>query len=186
MKYNPQIHHRQSMRLKGYDYSKAGLYFITICTHNGINLYGNIENEKMILNNAGNIANDCWIEIPKHFPNAVLHNYVIMPNHVHGIIELIDKNGCGNIDNAGIQNFETLQNPQPQQNQFQKIIPRSVGSIIRGFKIGVTKWFRNNTDIHTVWQHNFHERIIRSHDDYKRIKQYIIDNPKNLLKDKLK
>ena len=86
MTYNPNIHHRKSIRLKGYDYTQAGLYFITICCQNRECLFGNIINGEMILNDAGNIANECWLAIPNHFPNVVLHEFVIMPNHIHGII----------------------------------------------------------------------------------------------------
>jgi hypothetical protein len=88
MTYNPQKHHRRSIRLKGYDYSQAGLYFITMVTKNRACLFGKIENGAMILNDAGNIAHDCWLEIPNHFPNVILHEHIIMPNHIHGIIEL--------------------------------------------------------------------------------------------------
>src|SRR5680860_329627 len=88
--YNPNIHHRKSIRLQGYDYAQAGLYFITICTYNKEHLFGEIEIGKngfpeMNLNYAGNMATDCWLEIPKHFPNTVLHEYIIMPNHIHAV-----------------------------------------------------------------------------------------------------
>src|SRR5471030_188022 len=98
VKYNPAIHHRRSIRLKGYDYSQNGLYFITICTYNRECLFGEIIDKKMILNDAGKIANECWVKIPEHFPAAVLHEHVVMPNHVHGIIELANV--------VGVQNFE--------------------------------------------------------------------------------
>jgi len=170
-KYNPKIHHRKSIRLKGFDYSKAGLYFISICCQDRICRFGKIENGKMILNVEGNIANQCWLEIPKHYPNAILHEQIVMPNHIHGIIELADV--------VGVQNFEPQhQNFEPQQeNKFQKIIPRSIGSIIRGYKIGVTKWYRSNTDIENVWQRNFYENIIRNEHAYQKISEYIINNP---------
>jgi len=183
-KYNPAIHHRRSIRLKGYDYSQNGLYFKTICTYNRECLFGEIIDKKMILNDAGKIANECWLKIPQHFPDAVLHQHVIMPNHVHGIIELAgavagdgiagDQTVWGQ-NTVGVQNFEPLQSPP--QNQFQHIIPRSIGSIVRGYKIGVTKFFRNNTDIYHVWQRNYHEHIIRSEQSYWRISEYIINNP---------
>jgi REP element-mobilizing transposase RayT len=89
MPYNPQIHHRRSIRLKGYDYSQAGLYFITICTQNRECLFGEIRSPEMILNDAGNIANECWLVIPNHFPNVVLHEFIVMPNHIHGIVEYV-------------------------------------------------------------------------------------------------
>jgi putative transposase len=178
MKYNPEIHHRRSYRLQQYDYSRAGLYFITICTQARKCLFGIIKDGKMILNDAGKIANECWLKIPEHFPNAVLHEYIVMPNHVHGIIELTKDE----LPNA------------PQYNEFQKIIPRSIGSIVRGYKIGVTKWFHNNTvrvenfqPLHQVqnfeplqiWQRNYYERIIRNEQSYQNISDYIIDNPSN-------
>jgi REP element-mobilizing transposase RayT len=121
---------------------------------------------KMILDYAGEFANECWLQIPEHFPNVILHEHNLMPNHIHGIIEL--KN-----TSAGVQNFE------PRRNEYQKIIPHSIGSIVRGFKIGVTKWFRNNTDIEDVWQRNYYEHIIRNEHSYEQIADYIIENPNN-------
>ncbi|HBE41561.1 MAG TPA: hypothetical protein DDW27_10235 [Bacteroidales bacterium] len=197
--YNPNIHHRRSIRLKGYDYSKAGLYFITICIRDRKCLFGEIvvgvqnpgsihQHPRMVLNDAGKIADNCWLEIPKHFPNVVLHEYIIMPNHVHGIIELI-KPGlqCESVGNVGVQNFEPLH--QSPKNEYQKIIPHSIGSIVRGFKIGVTKWFRHNTvgiqnfETRSLWQHNYYEHIIRDEKSYHRITEYIINNPGNWKKD---
>jgi len=187
--YNPNIHHRHSIRLSGYDYSQEGLYFITICVQDRKCLFGKIvgvENlqPKMILNDAGKIADNCWLEIPEHFPNAVLHEHIVMPNHIHGIIELI-KSGSHNDSesNNGVQIFE------PRRNQFQKIIPHSIGSIVRGYKIGVTKWFRNNTVVvqnfepQPIWQRNYYEHIIRDEKSYQRISEYIINNPKNWKED---
>ena len=119
---------RRSIRLQGYDYSQEGLYFVTMCCYKRMHLFGEITGGKLILNEAGKFANQCWIEIPNHFPNAVLHEYIIMPNHVHGIIELVgaaaaEAAGAG----AGAENFLPLlpqpsPPPQPsrQKNEFQK------------------------------------------------------------------
>ncbi len=210
--YNPKIHHRRTIRLQGYDYSRAGLYFITICCENREHRFGKIENNEMILNDAGKIAEECWLEIPNHFPNAILHEHIIMPNHIHGIIQLKTDN-IGGVQNAGVQNFEPLQQNippipvgvenfqplprngewienigiqhfEPQRNKFQKIIPRSIGSIVRGYKIGVTKWYRNNGDIEKIWQRNFHEHIIRDEKSYRHISNYIINNPAKWRDDK--
>ncbi|GAB5047449.1 hypothetical protein TdN_18410 [Thermodesulfovibrio sp. TK110] len=93
----------------------------------------------MVLNDTGQIAQKCWLEIPDHYPNMILDEFVIMPNHIHGIIFINNKK-----TNVGVQNFE------PLQNRYQKIIPKSIGSIIRGFKIGVTKLFRQNTDLYDI------------------------------------
>lgn len=112
-KYNPNIHHRRSIRLKGYDYAQAGLYFITICCQNRACLFGDVVDGKMILNDAGKIANDCWLEIPNHFPNEVLHEYIVMPNHIHGIIEFVGANNYSPHntdvnDNYGTKNISPL------------------------------------------------------------------------------
>lgn len=209
LQYNPKIHHRRSIRLNGYDYSQAGLYFITICCENREHRFGKIENNEMILNDAGAIAEKCWLEIPNHFPNAILHEHIIMPNHIHGIIQL-KTDDVVRVENlqphhtepqrntpspipVGVENFQPLQqnttplvrvqntgvqNFEPQRrNEFQKIIPRSIGSIVRGYKIGVTKWYRNNGDIDKIWQRNFHEHIIRDEKSYRNISNYIINNP---------
>ena len=89
MPYNPQIHHRKSIRLKGYDYAQAGLYFITICCQNHISYFGHIQNGEMILNDAGNMIETEWINLKNRFPNIGLHEFVTMPNHFHGILEIV-------------------------------------------------------------------------------------------------
>jgi len=165
-KYNPKIHHRQSIRLKEYDYSQEGFYFITICTNHYVCLFGKIYDGKMVLNNAGNIAEECWLDIPKHYPNTILREYVIMPNHVHWIIEIVA--------HVGANNYSPLQNGTS----------KTIGAIVRGFKIGVTKWFRKNTNVHTVWQRNYYEHIIRNEQSYYKISEYIINNPSHWLTDK--
>ena len=188
-KYNPDIHHRKSIRLKGYDYSQAGLYFITICCQDRIWRFGEIvavENSqaKMILNGAGIIANECWLEIPEHFPNAKLHEHIVMPNHVHGIIEL--SVGVQNIEPSSSSKDLRAQNiePLPQRNKFQKIIPGSIGSIIRGYKIGVTLGVKNIFPGEKLWQRNFYEHIIRNEKAYQTISNYIVNNPAKWYEDK--
>lgn len=166
MKYNAKEHKRKSIRLKGYDYSQTGAYFVTVCAHNHELLFGHIAEERMILNDAGKFANKCWLEIPEHFPHVTLDKFIVMPNHIHGII-IIDT-----MNDVGVQNVEPLR----KQNKYQQIIPKSIGSIIRGFKIGVTKWFRSNTNIYNVWQRNYYEHIIRNEDGLNRIREYIINN----------
>ena len=102
--------------------------------------FGFIANAMMHLNETGGIAQKCWMEIPIHYPNVVLHHFIVMPDHIHGIIELVR---VQNFVAVGVQNFEPLQY-EHHHHEYQKIIPWSVGSIIRGYKIGVTKWFREN------------------------------------------
>jgi putative transposase len=90
MKFDPQKYHRRSIRLKGYDYAQAGAYFITIVTYQRDRLFGDIANERMRLNQFGQIADECWQAIPEHFSNVELGTYLVMPNHVHGIIVIHD------------------------------------------------------------------------------------------------
>ena len=94
-RYNPDFHHRRSIRLKGYDYSLEGLYFITICCQNRICRFGTIENGKMILNEYGIIAHNEWVNTPKIRPNVELGEFIIMPNHIHGIIAITDRPPIG-------------------------------------------------------------------------------------------
>lgn len=162
--YNPKIHHRQSMRLKDYDYSTNGYYFITICTKNKIECFGKITNGKMELSEIGKIANQCWLEIPEHFPNTKLDEYIIMPNHLHGI--LIIENDPAFVGN---KNFCSL--------PWQTKLSRSLSSIIRGFKIGVTKWCRNNNHKEFQWQKSFYDHIIRNEESLDNIREYIRNNP---------
>ena len=193
MQYNPNIHHRKSIRLKGYDYSQEGKYFITICVQDRKCLFGEIVDGEIMLNDAGRIANECWLNIPEHFPHAVLHQHVVMPNHIHGIIELFAANMVVGANNdspemqpgganmvVGANNYSPLRTPQPTP---QPLPPRSpsktIGSIVRGYKIGVAKWFRIHSDIDKIWQRNYWEHIIRDDQSFQRISEYIINNPKN-------
>lgn len=203
MKFNPDHHHRISIRLQGYDYTRAGLYFITLCCHDRAHLFGEVSNSKMNLNDAGKIAEVCWKAIPNHFPEVVIHEYVIMPNHIHGIIEISGgtENGPSveaenlppraNIDSpqrippvtdVGAENLPP-RNPTPQRIPF-KSPSKTIGSIIRGFKIGVTKWVRENSEVQKVWQRDYYEHIIRNEKSYQIISAYILNNPGNWVEDK--
>ena len=95
MKFDPQIHHRRSIRLPGYDYSRPGAYFITIVTQGRATLFGGISNGAMQLSQRGQIAAECWRAIPNHFPNVEMGAFVVMPNHVHGIVILREYLGRG-------------------------------------------------------------------------------------------
>ncbi|OWP83463.1 hypothetical protein BWK59_10365 [Flavobacterium davisii] len=121
MPYNPNIHHRKSIRLKGYDYAQAGLYFITLCCQDRASLFGHIENGKMILNSFGEIALAEWYHTEQVRDNCVIHESVVMPNHMHGIIEITHKKGTE--DEIG-----KFQSPS-----------QTIGSIIRGYKIATIK-----------------------------------------------
>lgn len=177
-------HNRKSIRLQGYDYSQPGYYFITICTGKHAEpLFGEIKKQQMILNEYGNHAQQCWGAIPQHFPNVIIDEHIIMPDHVHGIVRIVDHTNTVGVQNVGVQNVEPLQNDTRQnkhQNQFQHIIPHSIGSIIRGFKIGVTKLIRRQQPGMVVWQRGYYEHIIRNEKSLFNIRNYIRNNPRNI------
>jgi len=167
----------KSIRLPKWDYASDGMYFITICIRNGEMPFGNILNGEMQLSKLGQAAQKCWLEIPKHFPFVQLDEFVIMSNHMHGIIE-INKNN----KNVETQNFASL---HPHGHNFNKFGPQSknLASIVRGFKIGVTKWCRQNNHADFCWQRNYHDHIIRNEHNLNRIRQYIKNNPAKWDKD---
>jgi REP element-mobilizing transposase RayT len=193
MTYDPQRHHRRSIRLQGYDYTQPGAYFVTLVTYNRACLFGDIVDGEMRLNDAGRIAEQCWLDIPSHFLDVELDAFVIMPNHVHGILRIVGETvtvGAQNVSSAGAvgaKNFSPLPpSPPPSQlpsppnaDSFPHGTSRTIGSVVRGFKIGVTKWFRQNTAIYTVWQRNYYEHIIRSDRELEHIRAYIESNPQH-------
>jgi len=143
----------------------------------------------MILNHDGICVQQCWDEIPKHYPNVELDAFIIMPNHIHGII--IIKNpetvvGANNHspNNVGANNYspqQTIHSPQQYPNppqQRPRGTSKTVGAIVRGFKIGVTKLLREKYK-GDIWQRNYWEHIVRTEADLNRIRKYIINNPNN-------
>ena len=171
---------RRSIRLKGYDYSSDGAYFVTICTEYSKFDFGIIINSKMKFTRIGEIAKQYWQKIPEHFKNIKLDEFTVMPNHVHGIIVIGNHGRVNNVgvrgkNNVGVRNFEPLQ----QKNKYQQIIPKSLGSIIRAYKAAVTMWCNKNNANYFKWQRNYYERIIRNNQELNRIRNYIINNPKN-------
>ena len=189
--FTSQLPQRKSIRLKGYNYSQAGFYFITIVTQNRENLFGEIKNGKMILNDAGQMAKKYWFEIPNHFPNTQLHEYIVMPNHIHGIIEItiVGANNHSPEFNANnhscilrANNYSPLQSPQPVRSPFRSP-SKTIGSIIRGYKIGVTKHAKQIAN-NWGWQSRYHDHIIRNIVSFDKIRNYIINNPQKWANDK--
>jgi len=161
-------------RLPNWDYSDNGYYFITICTKDKEEYFGEIIDNKMQLSEIGVIVGKYWFEIPNHFPHVELDEFVVMPNHMHGII--IIKN---NVPHVETQNFASLKQVKQIKPQ-NKFGPQSknLASIIRGYKIGVKK-YATIYKINFFWQSRFYDHIIRNEKEFCRIKQYIKDNPKN-------
>ena len=185
MPYDPNIHRRKSIRLKGYDYSQAGMYFITLCVQDRLCLFGEVGNGEMILNDAGRVANACWLNIPEHFPSTVLHEHIVMPNHVHGIIEFVGANHHSPENRSPEPRANNdLCEPRANNHSPLRSPSKTIGSVVRGYKIGVVKWFRLNGNLGNIWQRNYHEHIIRNEQSYYRISEYILNNPKNWDNDK--
>ena len=164
---------KKQYRRKGYDYSQDGYYFVTICAKNREIFFGDIAGEKMILSEIGQIADKFWQEIPIHFPFVKLDEYIVMPNHVHGIIQ---------IDNDTTR-VGTGQCPVPTVvnnggSKFGRVTPKSLSSIIGSYKSIVTKTTNLQIpDSGFAWQSLFHDRIIRNENELNCIRQYITDNP---------
>ena len=181
-------------RLKSWDYGWNGAYFVTICTQNRESFFGRISNQKMIFSDIGNIANQCWNDIPNYYPFVRLGEFIVMPNHVHGII-IIDKpvktqhlasqNDVGNNKTPEAQSIAPVQQNKSRQIPQNQFGPQSnnLASIVRGFKIGVTKRARKiRSDF--KWLPRYHDHIIRDKESYHRISEYIRNNPANWSEDK--
>lgn len=153
-KFDPQKHHRRSIRLKGYDYASAGAYYVTIVAWQRECLFGEVVNGEMILSTFGLVAKQQWEKLPKRFPNIELGTHMIMPNHMHGILEII--NGRGTAGNRNGLDGESSRRA-PTQERFQKPVMGSIPTIIRSYKSAVS--YRINlmrgTEGVPVWQRNY-------------------------------
>lgn len=193
----------ESSRFKYWNYGANGYYFVTICTKNRERFFGQIKNGKMMLSEIGVVAEQCWRDIPSHFPFVWLDQWVVMPDHVHGII-IIDKTKMPikkttapakkqSFANVETQNLASLypvvdlqgytDSPplrRARSYKSNKFGPQSqnVASINRGFKIGVKKWAVIN-NVHFQWQPRYHDWIIRDENVLHRIRNYIVNNPSN-------
>jgi REP element-mobilizing transposase RayT len=151
---------RRLPRLKDFDYSKDGAYFITICTANRENIFGKIRDDKMILNESGQVAEKCWREAAEHFPDLKSDEFVVMPNHLHGIVwignEVGNRHACSSNKKSNLS------------------------TIIGSFKSAATKIIRQqNSDVYLLWQKSFYDRVIRDNEELNRIRDYIWQNPQN-------
>jgi putative transposase len=162
-----------SARIKGHDYTRPGAYFITICTFERIGFFGNVVNAEIQLNTYGDIAYSCWQQIPEHFPGVLEAPFVVMPNHIHGIIII------SNRSRTPASVVETRHAVSKNIETFQKPVARSLPTIIRSYKSSVTRELNALNEFLpvTVWQRNYFERIIRNKSDFNRAMDYIKFNP---------
>lgn len=185
MEHPSKIHDRKSIRLKGYDYTKAAGYFITICTKDRKPFFGKIINKEMVLNDFGKLAHQQWQMLPTRFTRAELGVFRIMPDHMHGIIVLRDLVGetlaVAPIDQGqmSVATSGMGVNPTPTNTQ-------TVGEIVGAYKsltandcLQIFKHLYPGKIMGKLWQRNYYEKIIRNNDAYDRITAYIIENPKN-------
>ena len=166
MKFDPEIRHRHSVRLKGYDYSQAGAYFVTIVARQREVLFGGIVNREMVLNELGEIFRDEWEKTTIVRPNVELGEYIVKPNHFHGILVFVD-----DVEGA-------TRRVAPTKTTLQS---GSLGAVMAQFKSIVTKRINRLRNVMglPVWQRNYYEHIIRNHEDYLSKSNYIMDNPLN-------
>lgn len=202
MSYNPEKHHRRSIRLKGYDYTQVGAYYFTICCHQRRCLLGEIKDSVMHLNLVGATVKAVWESLPRHFPLIELDAFVVMPNHVHGIIVITDNpsncnpnlNSKPNVNCRGeafvpgcndtSQQFSST-NASPFPGCNDTSLPRgtqsgSIGAILQNFKSVATRRVNRVTrNSGTLWQRNYHEEIIRNEKALENIRRYIVENPQS-------
>lgn len=170
MNYDPQKHHRRSIRLKGYDYSQSGVYFVTVVSRNRELIFGEIVNDAMRLNQYGQYVAEWWTDIPRHFAHVDIDEFIIMPNHIHGIILIAD---------AGDQSVGAG-SPRPVPSRPDSGAHRpALGQIVAYFKYQSTKQINATRDMPgaIVWQRNYYEHIVRNETSLDRIRQYVENNP---------
>lgn len=178
MRYNPNIHHRRSIRLKGYDYSQVGLYFVTMCVQNRACFFGKVIDGEMILNDAGKMIEKWCAELSNKFSDIVVDTYVIMPNHFHMIIANVGDTVGANL----------CVRPEKLDEHTNDVLGEHIGSPLRV----VVQWLKTMTTNEYIrgvktldwqpfdkklWQRNYWEHIIRNEQSYQHIADYIINNP---------
>ena len=188
MRFNPDSHHRQSIRLRHFDYAQGGAYFITICCHDRLPLFGSVVNGEMALNEAGDMIKKWWYELPQKFAGTQLDEFVVMPNHFHGIIHIVGADlrvrpvhsrhmhpDCGADDKKSGAHAGA-----PLHSMIQWFKTMSTNEYIRG--VNQKGWPAFNGKL---WQRNFYERIVRSEAELKSIREYIVNNPAQWILDEM-
>jgi putative transposase len=160
----------KKIRLRNYDYRQPGKYFVTIVAKQREKFFGEVKNKEMKLSEIGVMADRFWKEIPIHFTHARIHEFVVMPEHIHGIIEIVNPSDIPTTN---------------QQRQFGPLDRGSLSMIINQFKAAVSRWCKKNGYINFCWQYRFNDHIIRDQKEFFAIRNYIKNNPINYLNDEL-
>ena len=189
MTYDPAQHHRRSIRLQGHDYAQPGAYFVTICTQNHEYLFGDIADGEMVLNEAGQMVRGMWDELPLYYPGIETDAFIVMPNHIHGIIT-IRLPEAGSPLSPGLRACPPLHppgHPPPPAGQPQGVAPTTIMSlpdVVHRFKTLTTKRYTDAVKHGgwkpfpgRLWQRNYWEHIVRTERELHRIREYIVNNP---------
>jgi putative transposase len=180
MKFDPERHHRRSVRLKRYDYTGGNVYFVTICAYQKECLFGTIDKGEINLNTAGECVRKAWLGTADKRTNIRLDDFVIMPNHFHGILWLLRRGtACRAHEIHDEVNILGAASRAPTFEQFGKPVHDSLPTIIRSFKSAATKLINEsrNTPGSPIWQRNYYEHVIRSHKELRQTSEYIRSNP---------
>jgi putative transposase len=157
--YNSEKHHRRSIRLTGYNYSQSGIYFVTICTRNRESLFGVLIDDAVRLNDSGRLASVVWKELPSRFPTVSLDCFVVMPNHIHGIITV----GAQFIAPDSVQFIAPASAPHNHVGIAQEGAMNrapTLGEIIRTYKAASTRMIRQTANLEFAWQRNYYEHVV--------------------------
>lgn len=178
MGYDIEKHHRRSIRMKGYDYSLPGAYFVTLLSHRRACLFGEIEKGQIYQSDIGMLVIECWLRIPANFNNTRLDEFVLVPNHLHGIIIIDETYGKGEAFAETIPGMGDTKSANASPQQPKGTQPGSLGAIIQNFKSVSTRMVNKRyfESGNKLWQRNYHERIIRNDRELNAIRQYIRDN----------
>lgn len=187
---NPsQTRQRKQLRLKGYDYSQCGSYYITICTQNRSCLFGDVRYGEIVLNDYGKIVQNEWCKTGEIRENIFVEDFIVMPNHIHGIIRVDDDATkghmqCGNRGDGDVKNGHMQ--CAPTGNSFGGSVSNSISTIVKLFKSTTTRQIKQirNASKSSIWQRGFYDHIIRDEDDLNRIREYIFTNPAKWEEDK--
>lgn len=183
MTYDPDIHHRRSIRLPGYDYSRVGVYYVTVCTHRRECLFGEVMDGEMHLSEAGEAVADEWVKSAQIRREIELDTWVVMPNHFHGIVVISEPVGDQSEGDRPVAPTDDM--PAETRDRKPGPRPKSLSALMAGFKAAVT--IRVNALRATpgvpVWQRNYYERIIRNERELDAVRRYIANNPARWFED---
>ncbi|HDR16333.1 MAG TPA: hypothetical protein ENN79_12780 [Desulfobacteraceae bacterium] len=204
MRYNFDVHHRRSIRLEDYDYSQSGMYFVTVCMQNRECFLGEIIDEQMVLKDAGRMVESVWGELQVRFNHIQLGQFVVMPNHIHGIFVLhgrgepcvrphasVEQTSVGNRSgepcvrpHASVEQTSVGNRSGEHKVRPYGTLPDTVGRIVQAFKSMTTHEYTIGVKKHgwppfpgKLWQRNYYEHIIRNENELNRIREYIANNP---------